>query len=337
MSQVPDRAHEASTGTQLDGRARYGMRRMLPSSLSSLRSFEAVARLRSFTKAAYELNITQTAVSHQIRKLESFLEVQLFVRDRDGVRLSEPGRAFVSAVTDALNILSFATQQARDYSNEESLSVVAVAAFGLKCLMPILPEFRQEYPNITVRFESIVSYASAASYSHDIAIRYGSGRWQGMVAHRICPEECFPVCSPIYLADRTLRTPDDLFDHTIIITSSLAFRDNWPEWLERFGHTPNDFREVIVCDTMSSALQAATDGMGIAMSRTPLVTQDLQTGRLIEPFSERIQSDNAYYLTYSPDRSERKAVRIFTEWLLAQFSEPTELSPRDLQPDSARP
>ncbi|WP_353172151.1 LysR substrate-binding domain-containing protein [Paracandidimonas soli] len=321
MSRTPETTRETSSGIQLDGRARYGMQRMLPSSLSSMRSFEAVARLRSFTKAACELNITQTAVSHQIRKLEAFLGVQLFVRDRDGVRLSEPGREYVNAVTDALNILSFATQQARDYGNEESLSIVAVAAFGLKCLMPILPAFRSAYPDISVRFETIVSYAGAAGYGHDISIRYGSGRWQGVVAHRICPEEGFPVCSPDYLADKVLRTPEDLFDHTIIITSSLSFRDNWPEWLARFGHTPDDFREVIVCDTMSSALQAAIDGVGIAMSRTPLVDKDLKAGRLVEPFSERIQSDLAYYLTYSPDRGERKAVRLFTDWLLAQFGD----------------
>src|SRR5690606_8086831 len=123
-----------------EDRSRLGNRN-LPSSMSSLRAFEAVARRQSFTKAAQELHQTQTAVSHQVRKLETLLGVQLFVRNRHGVRLSEYGREYLPAVRSALNILSSSTQRILDRGDEASRSLVSLSAFALRCLLPLLPNF----------------------------------------------------------------------------------------------------------------------------------------------------------------------------------------------------
>jgi LysR family glycine cleavage system transcriptional activator len=319
-AEIADLDAEAGGDTsEFVGHTRLGSR-PLPNSMSSLRAFEAVARRQSFTKAAAELNLTQTAVSHQVRKLETLLRTQLFVRDRDGVRLADAGREYLPAVRGALNMLSSATQRIFDRSDEESLSILSLAAFGLKCLLPLLPDFRRKYPHIRIRFENVISYDAAASYNYDVSIRYGSGDWAGMDVRKIADEELFPVCSPAFLANLTLGAPRDMLDYTAICTSSLVFRDDWPEWLAHYGCTQDDFHNTISCDTMLSATQAAIDSLGFAMGRTPLVSRDIREGRLIEPFQRRLASTTGYYVTSSPDHSQRETVKLFTDWLLAQFA-----------------
>ncbi|RQP84803.1 LysR family transcriptional regulator [Burkholderia ubonensis] len=311
--------HDGSDEEEVDDRPYIGPRR-LPNSLASLRAFEAVARRQSFTKAAVELSLTQTAVSHQVRKLEHHLRAKLFVRDRDAVRLSDTGRQYLPAVRGALNMLSAATQRIVDQSDEGTLSIVSLAGFGLKCLLPLLPDFRRRYPSIRIRFESVVSHDAKASYNYDVSIRYGSGDWPGMVTHRIAPEELFPVCSPTLLTSSNVTSHRDMLRHTAICTSSVAFRDDWPEWLALYGCSPDEFADWVCCDTMLSASQAAIDGLGFAMGRTPLVDRDIREGRLIEPFQRRLKSNTGYYVTSTPEHARRKTVKMFVEWLLEQFT-----------------
>lgn len=306
----------------IEGRRPHGEGRTLPTSISSLRAFEAVARRQSFTKAGTELNLTQTGVSHQVRKLETRLRAQLFVRDREGVRLTAAGRDYLPSVRAALNILSSATRRVLDQSDLESLSIVSLAAFGLKCLLPVLPEFRRQHPGIRIRFDTVISYDAAASYNYDVAVRYGTGEWPGMVAHKIAQEELAPVCSPDFLDATRIASPQDTVRHTLIGTSSLAFRDDWPEWLAQHGLVQDDIDDWIKCDTMLTATQGAIDGLGLAMGRTPLIDRDLCAGRLVEPFGQRLASNTGYYLTSSPEHAERKLVADFTDWLLFQFDSP---------------
>ncbi|HWL28905.1 MAG TPA: LysR substrate-binding domain-containing protein [Burkholderiaceae bacterium] len=313
----PDSAERQAT-LPPGGRSRPGSR-TLPTSMSSLRAFEAVARRQSFTKAAHELNQTQTAISHQVRKLESLLGVQLFVRDRHGVRLSEYGREYLPAVRSALDMLSSSTQRILDRGDEASLSIVSLAAFGLKCLLPLLPDFREKHPQIFINFESVISFNAAASYNHDVSIRYGSGEWTGLLAYKIAPEEVFPVCSPKYLERHPMLSVNDLHRQTAICTSSVVFRDDWQEWLSLVGRGDDTFADTIVCDTMLSASQAAIDGLGVAMGRSPLVNNDLREGRLVAPFPQRLPSSSGYYITVSTDRAQRTAVKCFIEWLLDQL------------------
>jgi LysR family glycine cleavage system transcriptional activator len=319
----PTNADPGASDDELNGRARgsagfYG--RPLPSSMSSLRAFEAVARRQSFTKAAAELCLTQTAVSHQVGNLEKFLRTRLLIRDRDGVHLSEAGKLYLQSVRAALNSLSFATQRILDQDDAESLSILSLAAFGLKCLLPLLPDFRRRYPHIRIRFENVISYDAAASYNYDVSIRYGDGTWPGMKAHKISAERVFPVCSPAFQEEARMKEPQDMFKHTAICTSSLVFRDDWPEWLAHYGYSQADFLSVISCDTMLSASQAAIDGLGLAMGREPLVNRDLAEGRLVAPFEHRISSSTGYYVMSSEEQSRRPAARLFTDWLLEKFA-----------------
>ena len=315
-----DAADTDEAADDLQSRQRSRSRPM-PTSLSSIRAFEAVARRQSFTKAATELHLTQTAVSHQVRKLESRLRAQLFIRDREGARLSEAGRHFLPAVQSALDTLSSATQRVLDRNDETSLSIVSLAAFGLKCLLPLLPDFRRRYPYIRIRFGSVISYDAGADHDYHVSIRYGSGDWPGMTVFKVAEEHLFPVCSPKFLTQAQLTKPEDMIEHTLITTTSQAFRDDWPEWLAPFNQSPDDFRDVISCDTMLAATQAAIDGLGLAIGRTPLVNHDLREGRLIEPFRKRLPSATGYYITCAPEYANRQSVRFFIDWLLGHFKE----------------
>lgn len=294
------------------------MRPHLPS-LPGLRAFEAVARRKSFTKAALELNLTQTAVSHQVRKLESGLGVQLFVRDRHGTRLTDDGKDYLEAVRSSLVLLSSATERVMDRRKEERLSIVSLPAFGLKCLMPLLPEFRRNHPDIALRLDTVVTFDAAVSYRYDIAIRYGAGDWPGLCAYKIADEELFPVCSPALLSPASQSIVDDPSRHTLIRTASLVFRDGWPEWLDHAGLSDMEFADEITCDLMLLSVQAAIDGLGVVMGRTPLVDRDMVEGRLFAPFPVRIVSDSGYYITFPKNRAKRKQMAVFTDWLLGRF------------------
>ena len=130
-----------------------------------------------------------------------------------------------------------------------------------------------------------------------------------MTAHKVAAEQLFPVCSPRFMADANLAQPRDILEHTLITTASQAFRDDWPEWLAPFDCTPDDARDTITCDTMLAATQAAIDGLGLAIGRTPLVDHDLREGRLVEPFHERLRSNSGYYVTSAAEYAQRVPVR----------------------------
>lgn len=296
------------------------MQRYLPS-ITSLRAFEAVARRQSFTRAALELNLTQTAISHQVRKLEEMLGIQLFVRDRNGTQLTDAGRQYIEAVRASLMMISSATERLIDQRNEERLSVICLAAFGLKCLMPLLPEFRLRHPEISLRLDTVVSFDAAAGYNYEVSIRYGDGIWPGMRADKIAPEELFPVASPALLARTPLLKPSDLANHTLIRTASLVFRDDWLDWLALAGGEHLEFADEITCDLMLPSVQAAIDGLGVVMGRRPLVNRELADGRLVEPFVVRLPSSTGYYLVTPADRPIRAHVQAFVDWLLECFED----------------
>lgn len=289
-------------------------------SISSLQAFEAVSRRLSFTRASEELSLTQTAISHQVRKLEAVLGTQLFVRDKNGVRLTRAGREYLETVRTALTLLSAAGERAIESRRLNQLTVISLPAFAMKCLLPALPEFRRAHPDIPLRLDTVVTPDTVESYKYDVAIRYGNGDWPDLNCQRIAEEEVFPVCSPAIAAGSpALASPTDLAHHVMIKTSSLALRDEWPAWLDAAGVNNLRFADAITCDLVFSSIQAAVDGLGIVMGRTLLVDRDLHSGSLIEPFSIRARTPFAYYVTSPPEKACLPQVRLFREWLVGRF------------------
>lgn len=283
--------------------------------VAALRAFEAVARRRSFTRAAIELSQTQTAISHQVRKLESLLGVSLFVRSQSGIELTEEGAQLLPAVQDSLGMLTQAIKRIKDRQHSEELSVVTLAAFGIKCLLPHLADFRERFPYVRLRIKTVISFSASHNYLHDIAFRYGTGNWNNVTAVRVTEETLTPVCSPKFLAAYPIESVHDFFEQVpLILTESSAFSNGWDAWFAANQIRPPATGNVIICDNMLSAIQAAIDGLGVTLGRRPLITADLAANNLVAPFANEIRGDSAYYMTIAKGSEDRRLTREFMDW-----------------------
>lgn len=283
-------------------------------SLNGLRAFETVARHMSFTKAAAELNVSQTAVSHQIRRLEAELGRPLFLRRNDGLALSEVGQAYLPGVRSAFQDLRFATEQLLT-SDNNVLTVSTLVSVASKWLLPRLPAFQQAFAAIDVRISASTDWVDFRSSGIDAAIRYGHGDWQGLQADFLMSDEIFPVCSPALA--QSLNSPADLADHTLLQVSGVTAGD-WATWLSAAGQTPQLAQGPrLTFDLALMAVQAAVDGQGVCIGRSTYVADDLRAGRLVIPFSLRLQDALGFYLVAPLETAQAEKIAAFRSWLLA--------------------
>jgi LysR family glycine cleavage system transcriptional activator len=291
------------------------MRPDIPS-LMSLLAFEASARHLSFTSAGKELDLTQTAISHQIKNLEDRLGTQLFVRRRNMLQLSPAGRQYLESVREAINLLHSATTRTKREKTTETLTISCLPTYGTKCLIPALPEFQREHPDLTLQVLTSQSFDQFKQRSYDVAIRYGTGRWPGMRADLLNAEEIFPICAPGLAAEIGHGTPAErLAPMTQIRTYfSSTYQDDWPAWLEAAGLGTVDFAREAIFNLQLTSLQAAVDGVGVAIGRTPLVDSYLARGALQVPVEFRFRTGSGYYLVSPDDKTDLRKVRAFREW-----------------------
>ena len=287
-------------------------------SLNGLRAFEAAARHLSFTNAATELNVTQTAISHQIRRLEEELGVRLFVRQNRSLTLTAEAREYLPGIRAAFNDLRLATDRLKRKDNDHVLTVSTLASLAAKWLLPRLSNFQQTHPGIDVRITTSTSLVDFRRDDVDAAIRYGRGNWPGVRADWLMADELFPVCSPALLnGDKALRCPEDLANHTLL-RSSGGYDDDWRLWLTAAGLASNISKQPgLSFDLILMTVQAAIDGIGIAMGRTSYVQEDIAKGRLVVPFKITLPSDAGFYLVSPEARAEPAKLSAFRQWLLA--------------------
>src|ERR1700728_2624513 len=287
-------------------------------SLNGLRAFEAAARHLSFTNAATELNVTQTAISHQIRRLEQELGVRLFVRQNRALTLTAEARDYLPGVRAAFNDLRLATARLLRKDNDHVLTVSTLASLAAKWLLPRLSAFQEKHPGIDVRITTSPSVCDERSGDVDAAIRYGRGQWPGLRADWLMADQLFPVCSPALLTgDKPLRTPEDLADRTLL-HSRGGYDDDWRLWLTAAGLPPNISRQPgLTFDLIFMTVQAAIDGIGVAMGRTSYVEADIAKGRLVVPFRIALPADAGFYLVSPEARAESPKLSAFRQWLLA--------------------
>jgi LysR family transcriptional regulator, glycine cleavage system transcriptional activator len=286
-------------------------------SLNGLRAFEAAARHLSFTAAASELNVTQTAISHQIRRLEAELGIRLFVRQNRSLTLTPEAREYLPGIRAAFNDLRLATDRLLRKDGDRVLTVSTLASFAAKWLLPRLSSFQQAHPEIDVRITSSTSLVDFRRDDVDAAIRYGRGHWVGLRADWLTADELFPVCSPALLkGDKPLQSPQDLAHHTLL-HSSGGYDDDWRLWLTAAGQ-PSDISKMsgLSFDLILMTVQAAIDGLGVAMGRTTYVEGDIAKGRLVVPFKMALPADAGFYLVSPQARAESPKLSAFRQWLL---------------------
>ncbi len=290
--------------------------------MKALQAFEAASRHLNFTRAAVELNLTQTAISHQIRTLEDVLGVRLFDREGAGLALTPSGENYLASVRLVISEISLATDRASHESREDVLTIGCLGTFQIKVLLPAIQQFRIIHPDMSIRLKTLIPNAPPSRPDYDLAVQYGVGGWNGVFAHKLGEEEVFPVCSPRLLeGEPRLRDPGDLAHHTIIRTGSpLLLRDDWPFWLEAAGIGGMAFRDEINCDLLYPAFQAAIEGLGVVMGRSAVVALDIERGNLVAPFDIRIASPSAYYLLVPQGKEAEGKVIAFRDWFLTYMT-----------------
>ncbi|QTD35910.1 transcriptional regulator GcvA [Pseudomonas fluorescens] len=291
---------------------------MLPRlpSLNGLRAFECAARHLSFTRAAEELNVTQTAISHQIRRLEDELGVRLFMRLKDGLALTEEGNAYFPGVRSAFLELRHSTERLLEANDHSVLTISTLVSVASKWLLPRLPSFREAYPEIDVRISAMTRLVDFRKAGIDAAIRYGNGEWPGLRADWLMSDEIFPVCSPRLLTgDKPLKTPADLAHHPLLQVSGLTAND-WNDWLHAAGQPPLSVKGPrLTFDLAMMAVQTAIDGQGVCIGRSTYVDDDLRAGRLVAPFDLRLKSTSGFYFVTPHENAESKKIVAFRQWL----------------------
>lgn len=288
------------------------MRRRLPP-LNSLRAFESAARQLSFTKAADELAVTQSAVSHQVAALEEWAGVPLFKRQGRAMVLTEAAARFLPAVTVALDQIALAGRKLQAVDPTHGwLTVAVMPSFAAKWLVPRLADFHEKNPDMDVWIATFEAQTGALGTDVDVAIRYGRGDWPGLTSVKIMSEELFPVCAP-RVADR-LKSPHDLAGSTLLHDE---LREDWAMWFAAAGLSGVDPARGPGFDDSGLLIQAAIEGLGVALGRSVLVKGDLEAGRLARPFDIAIPAEFAYYLVYPPDLEAAPKIEVFRHWLLS--------------------
>ncbi|MDH5556748.1 MAG: LysR substrate-binding domain-containing protein [Alphaproteobacteria bacterium] len=284
-----------------------------------LRAFESAARLSSFTAAAVELNLTQAAVSHQVRSLERYLGFSLFERLPRSLRLTDMGRAYLPTLRKAFDDISAATAGLFGPMGEKSVTVRAPVSYAVLCLAPRLHSFRRAYPEIDVRLCSAIWADALETETADVDIRYGDGHWPGFDAEFIFNEPAVPVCSPEFPEARGPAAHVlELARRDII--HIMGAEDLWTRLLRSIGSVETVTARGMKVDTSLAAAELAATGMGCALLLRSFAAPYVKDGRLIVPVDIELPLEQSHYLLlpHGQERA-RPEVLLFQEWLLDEF------------------
>ncbi|EZP62350.1 LysR substrate-binding domain-containing protein [Pseudomonas sp. RIT357] len=274
--------------------------------LLALRAFEAVARHLSFIKAASELSVTQSALSHQVQKLEQHLGKPLFIRRTRAIDLTADGQRYYDEIRPALDAIAAATRAQRQLPSATVLRIGLLASFATLWLAPRLAGFLNRYPHIQVELLPAIQLANVAAAEVDLAIRYGKGDWPDVRATRLIAEVISPVCSPAFKASHLHNGP------LLMATSHRPFE--WTDWSQHYQVDLEHHPRVMLHD-YNIVVEAAVAGQGIAMGRHRLIQRRLQDGSLVEAFDwPPYHSDIGYWLI-APQGSTGEAAECFSQWL----------------------
>jgi LysR family glycine cleavage system transcriptional activator len=313
--------------------------------LNALKAFEAAARHLSVKKAAVELNVTPAAVSHQIRTLEEYLDLQLFHRYNRALELTDAARACLPKLREGFDCLAQAVERLRTHTSGGMLTVSAAPSFAARWLMPRLHRFIAAHHEIDVRVsarmrrvsvDGKVDVAERATIEtwlddSDVAILYGHGHYPDMDVHRLLSLTITPICSPKLLTgEHPLRTPEDLKHHMLLHDDTGDMYDGesfWEVWLDAAGVTGIDAKRGARFSHAVLAFEAAIDAVGVVASMPSLAAEELASGKLVMPFDLKVPLDSAYYLVCEPHAKTRPAVAAFRDWLIAEAAKDGSVAP----------
>jgi len=281
--------------------------------IPNLLAFEAVARRRSFALAAAELHLTASAISHQVARLESQLGVRLFERSSHGVRLSTAGELYLARVGGALSAIAAATDDLR-HGVSNSLYVHAAPSIASLWLMPRLRAFAQACPDISLNLSAAHTFSDFALGQADLDIRYGVPQWPGLVVEPLFEERILPLASPAFIQEHRLKRPEHLLDVPLIQSNVSVVQ--WPDWFSAFTdrHAPDRFARRF--DRAQMSLDAATQGLGVALESATIAGRHIAERKLRPVFGvEKSIKIKAHFAVYPARHARRPPVEAFLGWL----------------------
>lgn len=281
--------------------------------LNSLRAFEAVARLRSFSRAAEELLVTQGAVSRQVKKLEDVLQLKLLHRNYSSPTLTEAGLKLFTPLSMAFASIDQTLQGL--VTTRRVLRLQVAPTFAIRWLMPRLARFTAENASLDVRITTTLRYQELDTHSFDAGILYGDGTWPGMRAICLSRERLTPVCSPeLQMGPHPIRTVSDLSHHTLLHTTTTDNRD-WRLWLDAMSAKGIRWQDGPAFETLDLSVRAAEAGFGVSIGDLSLVADSILDGRLVTPFEFQLLSGRGLYFVYPLKHEDLSGLAEFSSWL----------------------
>ncbi|WP_085676457.1 MULTISPECIES: LysR family transcriptional regulator [unclassified Pseudomonas] len=292
-------------------------KRLVPS-MTALQCFEAAARHLSFTRAAEELHLTQSAVSKQVAQLEEMLRHHLFLRIRRRLQLTPAGSLYLAEVNKILTQVDMSSRYVLTYGEQtEILKVATQPSFGVRWLIPHLKGFGKRHANIHLDIRNEMEPFALLQGSADVVFFYGQGTWPGATCVELFGEEVVPVCAPELLAGRELRDAGELAD--MVLLQSTSRPEAWHEWFLELGlHSVSAYHGPRF-DTFYMALSAAQAGCGVALVPQYLVAKELAEGSLVIAWNHAMPSAGKHYLAYAEHAAEVPKVRALVEWIREQL------------------
>jgi len=287
-------------------------RRFLPS-LSLLSAFESAARTGSVTAAARELNLTQGAVSRQIKALEQQLQVQLFVRERQTIRLTMAGESYAREVRESLRKITTASLNLRANPFGGMLNIGVLPTLGERWLAPRLPRFVAANPGVMLNLMTRTGPVDFRLESLDAAIHFGDAEWSGVQMALLRTEYTMPMCSPEILRDRAFATAADLRSASLLHLTTRP--DAWEQWFSANGESTDGVHGMLF-DQLATMAESAAAGLGVALLPTFLFEQELANGKLVHALTIGMQSRGRYFIVWPPDRATYPPLVAFRDWLL---------------------
>jgi LysR family glycine cleavage system transcriptional activator len=289
------------------------MSKRLPS-LNALRVFVAVARSGGVSRAAEELNLTHSAVSHQIRSLQSELGITLFEKSGRGLMLTEQARAYVQRIESAFKEIEEATLDVTTH-NRHRLRISTIPSFAARWLLPRLGDFIATCPDVDVEVQSSHRAADVKGGEVDIGIRFDTGPHPGLYSERLMRDWLFPVCSPEFAKKYALCDASGI-DGVPLMHSE---REPWSSWFPAAGIVADEPEHGILFNDSALMLQAAAAGQGLCLARQSIVYDELQSGRLVRPFSTYVESPFSYFFVCRREKLASPPIAAFRTWIVRQI------------------
>ncbi len=285
--------------------------------LNALQVFEVAARLLSFQNAALELNVTPSAVSHQIRQLESYLDKKLFHRLDKRVTLTSDGQQYFDEIQPALKSIAVATSALTRPKGISVLTISAAPVMATRWLMPRIYRFQEPNSDLEIRIHASTEVADFSKSDVDVAIRYGQAPWKGLVSHEIFKEILTPVCCQDFLKKgHHLNQITDLVDLPLL--QGIPKPYEWSDWLREFGLERSNEKQDPTFQSRAQALEAAALGLGVVLTDLRLVQQELALGTLVAPLKESATNSSAFYLVYPQSYEKLEKIKRFRDWILSE-------------------